>query len=68
MTTTRRVIAEARPHPAPVSPATVNSGGIELGFDTTLTVRGTTTGPLITWVDGDGDYAALSPGDVSGAS
>jgi hypothetical protein len=66
VTTTRRVTAEARLHPAPVSPVTVNSGGRGLAFDTTLTV-GARRARLITWVAGDGDYAALSLGDVSGA-
>jgi len=45
---------------------TVNSGGRGLAFDTTLTV-GARRARLITWVGGDGDYAALSLGDVSGA-
>ena len=66
VTTTRRVTAEARLHPAPVSPVTVNSGGRGLACDTTLTV-GARRARLITWVGGDGDYAALSLGDVSGA-
>jgi hypothetical protein len=66
VTTTRRVTLEARLHSAPVSPVTVNRDGIGLAFDTTLTV-GARRARLITWVDGDGDYAALSVGDVSGA-
>ena len=39
----------------------VNRDGIGLAFDTTLTV-GVRRARLITWVDGDGDYAALSVG------
>src|SRR6476620_5786389 len=66
VTTTRRVTAEARLHPAPVSPVPVNSGGRGLACATTRT-GGARRARMITWVAGDGDYAALSLGDVSGA-